>query len=109
MVSDQFNLKFDPDGSPPPLELLSPHDIWERISQEDLPRYSEDRRIELKSVKINLSDLAKYFSMFSNTSPEGGVILIGVRDHGEVEGCSSLSRISHIDHKFCRTECRFLV
>ena len=91
MVTEQLILGLDPGGSSLRLELLSPRDIWERVSQDELAKYSEDRRIEFKSAGIHSATLAKYLSMFSNTSPEGGVILIGVCNNRELEGCSSLS------------------
>ena len=91
MVENQLDFEFDSGGTAPPFGLLSPRDIWERIGQDNLQRCSEDRRVEFKSTMARCTDLAKYFSMFSNTSPEGGVILVGVKDSAEAEGCRSLS------------------
>lgn len=91
MIQHQLTLGLDLEDGDPLLEILSPHDMWEQISQHELARYSEDRRIEFKSSSIHFAELAKYYSMFSNTSPEGGVILIGVNDNGVAEGCKSLS------------------
>ncbi len=105
MVVPQLTFDFVLDDGDPLLEVLSPRDIWERLNQHELSRYSEDRRIEFKSTRIQYAELAKYYSMFSNTSPEGGVILVGVNDNGEPEGCSSLSgnhlnelEKFHLDH-----------
>ena len=105
MVVRQLAFDFALEDGDPLLEVLSPRDIWERLNQHELSRYSEDRRIEFKSTRIHFAELAKYYSMFSNTSPEGGVILIGVNDQGEAEGCSSLSvdqlnklEKFHLDH-----------
>ena len=94
------------DDSDPLLEVMSPRDMWARISQHELSRYSEDRRVEFKSSGTHLADLAKYYSMFSNTSPEGGVILIGISDNGVPEGCKSLSvdqlnKIEKLHLTFC--------
>jgi len=105
-VSAQLHLSLDLEDGDPLLETLAPRDIWERISQHELSRYSEDRRVEFKPASFHLEDLAKYYSMFSNTSPEGGVILIGVNDKREVEGCKSLSvdelnRIEKFHLTFC--------
>jgi len=70
--------------------LWEPRDIWLNLSEERIPRFAEDRRVEYKSVKrINFSGLSEYYSMYSNTSA-GGVIVYGVADNGTIEGCSDL-------------------
>jgi ATP-dependent DNA helicase RecG len=70
--------------------LWTPRDIWIKFTDQHVPTFSqEDDRIEYKIPTISLDELAKYFSMFSNTT-EGGVILIGVDKHNAIVGCDSV-------------------
>lgn len=70
--------------------LWTPRDIWVRLDQRLLEYFREDRRIERKGNKrIGIDDLATYLSTFSNT-PDGGLMVYGIEDNGEITGCSSL-------------------
>ncbi len=60
------------------------------MSKETVSKLIEDDRVEFKS-KIELSKLAEYYSMFSNTSPHGGILLIGVNDDATLCGCMRFS------------------
>lgn len=94
MAHEQLLLPFpDPDAidvceSLP--QLLSPDEIYEQPDRF-LPVLSEDRRIERKPAGIHVESLGEYFSMWANTSPEGGIIVIGIEDKGRVSGCRSLT------------------
>jgi ATP-dependent DNA helicase RecG len=96
------------------VRLLSASEIFQtldRIAPVDL---KEDRRIERKTASVHAKSLADYFSIFANTPPEGGVILIGVEDDGTVTGCrrvdathiSELERAGDIYCPEARYECK---
>lgn len=71
--------------------LWTPRDIWIHLSQRVIEYLREDRRYERKATsKVHLDDLAEYYSTFSNT-PDGGLIVYGVKDNGDIVGCSNLS------------------
>lgn len=83
-------LSFNFDG---PLALLSVDEIYERASVEMFRALREDRRIERKSAAIHAEALGEYYSMWANTAPDGGIIVIGINDDesGTVSGCTRLS------------------
>jgi ATP-dependent DNA helicase RecG len=56
----------------------------------------EDHRIERKSASYNARGLGDYFSMWANTAPDGGIILLGVENDGTITGCSSVD-VSHVN------------
>lgn len=51
----------------------------------------EDRRLERKPASVHGRFLGEYFSMWSNTSPDGGLVIVGQEDEGEFSGCATLS------------------
>ena len=67
----------------PPLpelrQLWTPDDIFGALDAELLQQFSEDRRLERKSAKIDPRAVSDYFSMWANSAPDGGVILIALR------------------------------
>ncbi len=90
---EQLDLPFEdePFSSTNPA-LWTPRDIWIRLDQRVIDYLGEDRRYERKgSRRVDLDDLATYYSAFSNT-PDGGLVVFGVEDSGSISGCSSLSR-----------------
>jgi ATP-dependent DNA helicase RecG len=82
----------DPDpGLSSLIALWTPRDIWVHLSQRYIGVFKEDRRLEFKNHKNpDLDDLATYYSTFSNT-PDGGVIIYGVADDGQIHGCVHFS------------------
>ncbi len=97
----QLSLQFDQI-----LALLTPDEIYAQAEESLLRSISEDRRIERKSAKVKRSDLGEYFSMWANTAPDGGIIVVGMADNGEVQGCHGLSPGELNDsekagHEFC--------
>ena len=88
---EQLNLQLGLDDDDPLVQLLTPRDILSRITRGELSRFKEDRRVEFKQNLIHFDELVKYYSMFSNTAPDGGIILIGVDKNGSPSGCTSLS------------------
>lgn len=79
-----------------PTALLTPDELYEGAVQPVLEQISEDRRIERKPVGIHAKALGQYFSMWANTAPDGGLIVIGIEDDGTVSGCRSASQ-KHIN------------
>ena len=70
--------------------LLSPDEIYEGVNSELLRSLSEDRRIERKPAGIHDLALGEYLSMWSNTVPDGGIIVVGMEDGGKISGCHRL-------------------
>ena len=73
--------------------LWTPRDIWVRLNQRLLEHFKEDRRFERKGCqhkKVDVDDLATYYSTFSNT-PDGGLVVYGIENDGEIAGCGALS------------------
>jgi len=91
-MSQQLDLPFEDDfpiGDSP--ALWTPRDIWTRLNQRLLEHFREDRRIERKGCqRLHYDDIATYYSTFSNT-PDGGLLVFGVEDNGDIVGCNSLS------------------
>ncbi|WP_417744711.1 ATP-binding protein [Rosistilla oblonga] len=81
------------------LELLFPEDLPQLITVDDmferpetlLEHIKEDRRFERKSARKQPKDLGEYFSMWANTSPNGGILAVGIEDDGTVSGCKHLN------------------
>lgn len=84
---NQLRLRFD--GL---LALMPVDEIYEKVDQKLLERLKEDRRIERKPEGIQARQLGDYFSMWANTIPEGGLLVVGMADDGVVMGCLSLSQ-----------------
>ncbi len=76
----------------PQIQLLTPDEIYDRADEPLLRALQEDCRIEFKPNGIHPKDLSQWFSMWANTSPSGGLIVVGIRDDHHVEGCSQISQ-----------------
>jgi ATP-dependent DNA helicase RecG len=74
-----------------PLALLTVEEIYDRSSTDLFQRLKEDRRIERKPTGIHSQSLGEYFSMWANTAPDGGLVVVGMENDGAVGGCSQLS------------------
>lgn len=90
-------LAFDLDSIMPPRadlrELWTPDDIFGAAIKEgadSLLGFREDHRVEWKSARYSPKELADYFSMWANTQPYGGIIVIGVENDGTVSGCRNV-------------------
>jgi ATP-dependent DNA helicase RecG len=74
-------------------ELWTADDIY-RVAQTEgakrLLQFREDNRVEWKSARYSPKELADYFSMWANTQPYGGLVVIGVENDGEITGCRSV-------------------
>jgi ATP-dependent DNA helicase RecG len=71
--------------------LLSPDEIYDSADESLLGKINEDRRFERKPAPIHGKELGDYFSMWSNTVPEGGLIAVGVENDGQFSGCHRLT------------------
>jgi ATP-dependent DNA helicase RecG len=74
-----------------PLFLLSPDEIYDMADQTLLFLLKEDRRIERKPARTHEKQLGEYHSMWANTAPDGGLLVLGMEDDGSFSGCSKLS------------------
>lgn len=74
-----------------PLALMTVDEVYERASVELFCGLREDRRIERKHSTIHADALGDYFSMWANTSPDGGVLVIGMENDGTISGCTNLN------------------
>jgi len=70
--------------------MLSPDEIYDSVDEELLVSLNEDRRIERKAPGIHDLSLGEYFSMWANTVPDGGLIVVGMEDKGSLSGCHRL-------------------
>jgi len=88
------------------LPLLTPAEIYAMAGERLLRVLREDKRIERKPPGIHAPVLAEYFSMWANTPPDGGIVVVGVENDGRITGCSKLrqNRINDIEasgRNFC--------
>ena len=67
-------------------------DIYDNASADVIRQFGEDQRVERKPARFDPRQLGDYFSIYANRSPHGGVILVGVADNGDIEGCANLDR-----------------
>jgi ATP-dependent DNA helicase RecG len=83
----QLSLLFQ--AQPP---LMSVNDIYQTANEGVLQKFKEDRRLERKPSSYPAKALGDYFSMFANTVPDGGLIIIGMENDGSFSGCSKLAQ-----------------
>jgi ATP-dependent DNA helicase RecG len=106
-VDEDYPLFRQLELEPPKIDqLLTVDEIYARASQDLLERLKEDRRIERKPSGHHAEALGPYFSMWANTSPEGGLLVIGMEDGGTTSGCRTLSqkqlnRLEQTDRLYC--------
>ena len=87
-LPEQLSLDFPRNTLP----LLTVSEIYEKADQNLLEALKEDRRLERKPAGVHSKALGDYFSMFANTKPDGGLIVIGQDDDGQMSGCSQISQ-----------------
>ncbi len=95
MSDDQFSLDLQPPRRSLP-HLWTPDDIYRATDEEVIRDFAEDNRVERKRVQVSKRDLAEYLSMWANTQPHGGIMFIGVSNHGRILGCRH-SETSHLN------------
>lgn len=74
-----------------PIRLWGVDEIFENADESLLGQLKENRRIERKPASFGPQQLGDYICMWANTSPEGGLIALGVLNDGTFEGCLKLS------------------
>lgn len=84
-----FDFTFPPER---PTAHLSVDEIYNEMDQQMAVDAEEDHRIERKSARYSARPLGDYFSMWANTAPDGGLIVIGIENDGELTGCGSLTK-----------------
>src|SRR5690349_16759985 len=95
MAEEQLVFDWDRVSPPKPelRELWTPDDIFAGVLRDGsgtLRQFAEDNRIEWKSAKIQTRDLGEYFSMWANTQPYGGLLVIGLEKDGTATGCQEV-------------------
>jgi len=88
VAGEQLELNFNaPVPSLP--QLWTPDDIYDNADQSTIEEFVEDSRLERKRAKVQRKALSEYVSMWANTQPAGGIVVIGVEDDGCITGCKS--------------------
>lgn len=87
IVGGQLEFEFDRTL----LQLMTPDEIFDRADEQLLRDLFEDSRFEAKPSGIHARELGEWFSMWANTAPHGGLIVVGIKNDDEFEGCSRLS------------------
>jgi ATP-dependent DNA helicase RecG len=90
----QLALLFPP--SERDVRLFSVSEIFDSVSKSLLEDLKEDSRVERKSVGIHAQQLGDCFSMWANTKPDGGIIVIGQDNNGVISGCLK-STVKHVN------------
>jgi hypothetical protein len=88
--NDHTQLEFE-FVEPKPMDLMSPHELFEGANENMLRILVEDRRFEAKPNTYRPKDVGEYACMWANTAPDGGLLAIGIRNDNIFEGCRSLS------------------
>ena len=70
---------------------MSPHEVFARADSAMLRRLIENSSFEKKGGRVRPAVLSEYFSMWANTNPNGGLILIGVENDNTISGLVGLS------------------
>jgi ATP-dependent DNA helicase RecG len=68
---------------------LTVQEIFDSADSTLLVRLAEDRRLERKPTNVHCKELGEYISMWANTGPDGGLIVIGCEDGGIFTGLDS--------------------
>jgi ATP-dependent DNA helicase RecG len=106
-LAKEENGQFQFDFVKQSLPLLTPEEIYALADQKLVQLLREDKRIERKPSGIQAKFLAEYFSMWANTPPDGGLIVVGIEnDGGIINGCAGLhhNRLNDLEssgRQFC--------
>ncbi len=73
-----------------PQQLLSADEMYDGLTEKNLRKWIENHKFEKKSALIPRNQLGEYFSMWANTPPEGGIIIVGISKNNEFEGCEKI-------------------
>ncbi|MFC6048630.1 helix-turn-helix domain-containing protein [Methylobacterium hispanicum] len=89
-MDEQFAFKLVPPRAEL-IQLWTPDEIYDRLDLYNIEQFVEDRRVERKSASVQPRALAEYLSMWSNTQPHGGIIIVGIDDSGRLSGCKKIA------------------
>jgi ATP-dependent DNA helicase RecG len=97
-----------------PIRLWSADELFDGMSEAVAVDAQEDHRVERKSASYKARELGDYFSMWANTAPDGGIILLGVENDGIISGCNrvdvghvnDLQRAGHVYACDARSQCK---
>lgn len=97
-MAEQLTFDFKP-PSPQLPQLWTPDDIFNALDQSILATFREDSRLERKSYRVSQRTLSEYLSMWANTQPHGGIILLGVEKDGTLTGCraATTEQLNHLE------------
>jgi len=73
-----------------PTIVLTPNEIYHADDAALIDRIKEDRRIEKKPPKFSPRQLGDYISMWANTAPHGGIIIVGIEKDTHFAGIAGL-------------------
>ena len=68
------------------LSMMGPHEMFAAANELLVDRLIENAVLEKKSGRVKGTVLSEYFSMWANTPPFGGCIIVGVEDDGKKTG-----------------------
>ena len=90
----------------PHTALLTPDEIFDRADAALLEQLREDKRLERKPAGYRLDALAEYISMWANTAPSGGLVVVGMADGGVFQGLGNqgtdkLNRLEKAPRDLC--------
>lgn len=102
----QTRIDFDEIESRAPLQLMTVDEIYDGASEALLREIAEDNRIERKCSGEHVASVGEYLSMWSNTAPDGGLIVVGMENDGSFDGCAQWddARLNNME-KVGKTHC----
>lgn len=86
----QYTLPLSPPSSRA-LQMMGPHEIFAAANELVIDRSIENSVLEKKNAEVRASALFAYFSMWANTPPHGGCIIVG-EDGGRESGLLGISQ-----------------
>jgi ATP-dependent DNA helicase RecG len=93
VIDKQLDLFEPPLGNRP----RSPDAVFERATVEELKDFRENDLFERKVVGIHANELGEYICMWANTKPNGGLIILGLSNKGELQGCKKAGE-THVNN-----------
>ncbi len=87
------------------VQLWTPDEIYDRLTSSNISEFREDRRVERKGASVQARAIGDYLSMWSNTQPHGGLIIIGMENDGKISGCRNMETSHKNDLENMTTWC----
>ena len=75
---------------------MSVDEIYAGANASLLPQIREDRRLQRKPATYQVKGCGESISMWANTVPEGGIIVLGMENEWSISGCLRAG-ITHIN------------